>query len=115
MSIYLIWSHTSHPTPSVESAAEVGNPFTHAYPDWKEGTYEILKDWALKQFGGSTSDDEADIPVQYQKAKDISFKRNKSGDLILPPMSDYKKLHQEKKIIVYMQELFTVSQSSPSS
>ena len=83
----------------MESAPEVGNAFTHAYPDWREGTYEMFKGWAAKQFGDSTADDEANVPVQYLKAKNISFKRNQSGDLILPPMSDYKKLCQKKRII----------------
>ena len=98
-STHFIQSQASYPTQSVESAPEVGSAFSHAYPDWKEGTYEMFKDWAAKQFGDTTSDDEAEVPVQYQKAKDIVFKRNKRGDLILPPMSEYRKVRQQQRII----------------
>lgn len=85
----------------MESAPEVGNPFTHARPDWKEGTYEVFKDWAAKQFGDPRSEDEAEeeVPVEYQKAKNITFKRNETGGLILPPMSDYRKIRQKQRVV----------------
>ena len=44
-------SHPSNLSLSVKSAPEVGNSFTHACPEWKEGTYELFEDWAVKQFG----------------------------------------------------------------
>jgi hypothetical protein len=84
---------------SVESAPEVGNTFTHACPDWKEGTYELFKDWAAKQFGEAPSEDEEEVPVHHKRAKDISFKRNENDDLILPPMTDYRKIRQRQRVI----------------
>lgn len=84
---------------SVESGAEAGQSFTHACPDWKEGTYELFKDWAAKQFGDSAHDDEEEVPVHHQRAKDISFKRNESGQFILPPMTDYTKIRQKQRVI----------------
>jgi hypothetical protein len=58
-----------------------GNSFTYSCGEWRNGTYENFKKWAVKQFGlkNLDSDEEADIPVHMQKAKDISFKRNKKG------------------------------------
>jgi hypothetical protein len=86
---------TSNLSLSVESAPQVGNSFTHACPNWKEGTHELFKDWAAKQLIDPQSEDEAEegeVPVEFKKAKDISFMRNESGGLILPPMTDYKKI-----------------------
>jgi hypothetical protein len=37
--------------PSVESSANVGNTFTNACKNWRDGTYKNLKDWAVQQFG----------------------------------------------------------------
>ena len=34
-----------------------------------------------------------------KKAKDISFKRNESGKLILPPMTEYRKVHQKQRVV----------------
>ena len=62
-STHLILSYASpYPILSVESASEAGNHFTHAYSDWKEGTYERFKEWAAKQFGDPTDEDEVDVP-----------------------------------------------------
>jgi hypothetical protein len=86
----------------VESAPEVGRSFTLACPDWKEGTYELFKDWAAKQLTDPTSEDddqEGEVPVEYKKAKDISFQRNDGGELILPPMSDYRKIRQKQRVV----------------
>ena len=54
----------------------MGNSFTQSCPDWREGTYDNFKGWAPKQFGieEMDSDEEADIPVHFKKAKDIEFK-----------------------------------------
>ena len=79
--------HPLDMTPSVESAPAVGNSFTHACPNWKEGTHELFKDWTAKQFADPSSEGEAEegeVSVEYKKAKDISFKRNNSSELILP-------------------------------
>jgi len=57
----------------------------------------------MKQFGFEKleSEDEAELPVNAQKAKDIKFKTNKKGHLILPPKSDFKllkmRLHLPRK------------------
>ena len=102
MSTYVRQSHPSNLSLSVESAPEVRNSFTHACPEWKEGTYKLFKDWAVKQFSDPRSEDEGkegDAPVEYKKAKDISFKRNGSGGLILPPMSEYQKICQKQRVV----------------
>jgi hypothetical protein len=86
----------------VESTPQVGNSFTHACPDWKKGTYELFKDWAAKQLTDLQSEDEAEereVPVEFKKAKDISFTRNESGGLILFPMTDYKKIRQKQRLV----------------
>ena len=87
--------------PSVESPVVAGNSFTHSYPDWREGTYENFKDWAAKQFQlkEKDSDDEAEVPVHMQKAKNISFERNEKGFLILPPRMDFKTNRQRQRVI----------------
>ena len=86
---------------SVESSPVVGNPFTSSCSDWRDGTYENFKDWAVRQFGieDLESDDEAEVPVHMQKAKDIAFERNKKGDLILPHMSDFKTIRQKQRVV----------------
>jgi hypothetical protein len=94
--------YTSNLSLSVESAPQVKNSFMHACPDWKEGTYELFKDWAAKQLTDPQSEDEAEegkVPVEFKKAKDISFTRNESGGLILLPMTDYKKIQQKQRLV----------------
>jgi hypothetical protein len=86
---------------SMESAPLVGNSFTNACPDWRDGTYENFKDWALKQFGVKDfdPDDNVEVPVHFQKAKDIEFQKNTRGELILPPMSKYKTIRQKQRVV----------------
>jgi hypothetical protein len=101
-SMNLPYLHASYLISSVESSPLVGaNNFTSSTPDWREGTYENFKDWASKQFGTKEfdSDDEAEVPVHMTKAKLIPFERNKRGDLILPPMTDYKTVRQKQRVI----------------
>jgi hypothetical protein len=43
--------------------------------------------------------EEGEVPVEFKKAKDISFTRNESGELILPPMTDYKKIQQKQGLV----------------
>jgi hypothetical protein len=76
--------HAPHLSPSVESSPVVGNAFTHAGEDWRDGTYEHFKDWAARQFGieDLESDNEAEVPVHEMKAKNVLFERNEDGDLI---------------------------------
>jgi hypothetical protein len=79
----------------------VGNAFTNSCPDWKEGTYDNFKEWAVRQFGVKEleSDDEADVPVDMQKAKDLVFKRNRKGVYMLPSMGDFKTTRQRQRVI----------------
>jgi hypothetical protein len=78
-----------------------GNAFTISCNDWKEGTYENFKDWALKQFdiNPPDSDDEGEVPVQMMKAKDIKFEQKETGELILPPLSNYKTVRQKQRVV----------------
>lgn len=58
-----------------------GNLFTESCSDWKEGTFELFKVWASKQFGlrELETDDEAEVPVRKRKAKNIHFEKNDDG------------------------------------
>jgi hypothetical protein len=64
---------------SMESSPVAGNSFTNAHKDWKEGMYENFKDWSVRQYGHKEmeSGDEVDVPVNFQKAKDIVFEKNR--------------------------------------
>jgi hypothetical protein len=100
------WGHfvlqiSSHIISSVESSSNVGNTFTNACKDWRDGTYENFKDWAVRQFGHKDleSEDDAEVPVTMQKAKDIAFERNNRGDLVLPPMENYKTAKEKQRLI----------------
>jgi hypothetical protein len=86
---------------SVESSPQMGNSFTNSCPDWREGMYENFKEWALKQFGVKEldSDDNAPVPVQFQKAKDIEFKKNKKGEFILPPIQNFNTVRQRQRVV----------------
>lgn len=97
----VIFLHSSNEISSVATTPNVGNPFTNTYPDWEEGTYNNFKEWAVRQFGLKelNSDDEAEVPVDMQKAKKIVFKKGKKGYYILPPMSEYKKIKQKQRVI----------------
>ena len=55
----------------------------------------------MKQFGLEEldSDDEAEVPVRMKKAKNIEFERDRSGELILPPMSDLKTIREKQRVI----------------
>ena len=69
--------------------------------DWKDGTYESFTDWALKQFGhkGKDSDDDVEAPFHMKKAKDIVFETNRRGILMLPLMSEYRKVRDKQRVI----------------
>jgi hypothetical protein len=79
----------------------LGSSFTDSHADWREGTYENFKNWALTQHGLNDldSDEEAEVSVQYQKAKDISFEKNRKGYFILPPKANYKNNKQKQRVI----------------
>ena len=40
------------------------------------------------------SNDEAEVPAHLQKARDLPFDKNNHGVFILPPMQNYKTIHQ---------------------
>jgi hypothetical protein len=86
---------------SVESTPKLANAFTHSYKDWKDGTYENFKEWAVQQFGNKEldSEEEVDVPVHFTKAKNISFERNKKGILQLPPMTDFTTVRQKQRVV----------------
>lgn len=92
---------SSHLIFSVESSPKSGKAFTQTQKDWRDGTYDNFKDWAVKQFGieDADSDDEVQIPVHMQKAKHIEFARNEDGYLILPLKADFKTNKQKQRVI----------------
>ena len=74
----------------------VGNRFTNSYVDWKEGTYENFKDWAVRKFDlKDGKSEEEDFSAQIPKARNIFFTKNKKEVYILPPMSNFKTVHQK--------------------
>ena len=86
---------------SVETPPFSGNKFTHSNPDWQDGTNEKFNEWALGQFGlkDLDSDEDVEVPVNMQKAKDISFEINKRGHFILPPMSDFRYARDRQRVV----------------
>lgn len=79
----------------------VGNSFTNSCADWRDGTYDNFKEWAVRQFGVKDleSDDEAEVPVDAQKAKDIEFEKNKKGYYVLPPIVTFKTTKQRQRVV----------------
>ena len=95
----------------------MGKSFTNSQIDWKEGTYEYFKDWAVKHFGlkeKDSDDDDADVPARMMKAKDIEFRKNRKGVYILPHYSDYPVVKDRQRVIrgyigkVYRQSFYFV-------
>jgi hypothetical protein len=78
---------------SVENSPIVGNSFTESCSDWREGTFELFKDWASKQFGVKEleTDDEADVPARNRKANSLVFEKNEDGVFILDDKSGIAK------------------------
>lgn len=79
----------------------MGNTFTNSCNDWRDGTYDNFKEWAVRQFGHKEleDEDEADVPVHMQKAKDIEFKTDKHGILVLPPIEDFRTIRQRQRVV----------------
>ena len=98
----------------METPPLVGNSFINVHKDWKEGMYENFKEWSMKQFSHQPleSGDEAELPIEFQKAKDISFEKNHHGHFILPPLQRYRKIKQKQRVIrayvraVYCKSIF---------
>lgn len=92
--------HISHKIPSVESSPIVGNAFTNSCNDWRDGTYENFKDWSVKQFGAKDAEsDEEEVPLHFQKAKDILFEKNRHGYFMLPGTEKIKTIRQKQRVI----------------
>lgn len=85
----------------MESSPIAGNSFTNVHKDWKDGMYQNFKDWSVGQFGlrEMESGDEAEVPVNFRKAKEIIFEKNRRGEFILPPMENYKKIKEKQRVI----------------
>ena len=45
------------------------------------------------------SEDNGDVPVDFQRAKDIEFKKNERGEFILPPISTYDTVRQKQRVV----------------
>ena len=93
--------YPSHLILSCESTSNSGSTFTNSYPDWQEGTCNNFQKWAAKQFGlrNLGSDNEEEVPIDMQKAKNLEFLKNKRGDLILPPIEYFKTIRQRQRVI----------------
>lgn len=63
--------------------------------------YENFKDWSVRQFGlkEMESGDEVEVPVHFQKAKDIVFEKNRRGEFVLPPMQNFRKIKEKQRVI----------------
>ena len=99
--IPLLTTKASNSIFSVESSPNVGNAFTNSCKEWREGTFELFKDWAVKQFGFEEldSEDEMDLPVDAQKAKNLIFEKNENGDFIIPDKSNFKLIRQKQRVV----------------
>ena len=86
----------------METPLLVGNSFTNAHKDWKEGMYENFKEWSVKQFSHQPleSGDEAELPIEYFKRLKISLlKRTIMGILFCPPLQIYRTIKQKQRVI----------------
>lgn len=99
--LYIAERHFPKKNHSVESSGCNGASFTNSYPDWRQGTYENFKDWAVKQFGlnGSDEDDDDNVPVNFMKAKDIEFEENRRGELIVPPLMNFRTVREKQRVV----------------
>jgi hypothetical protein len=57
--------------------------------------------WSLGQYDPKErdSDEDDEVPVRFQKAKDIVFSVNKRGYLILPPKDDFEKTRERQRVV----------------
>lgn len=55
----------------------------------------------MRQFGleDLDLDDDAEVPVDMQKAKSIVFRKKKNGVYVLPDMSNFKTIRQKQRVI----------------
>ena len=86
---------------SVESSPVAGNKFTNSCDEWRDGTYDNFNQWAVRQFGIEEldSNDEAEVPADLQKAKDMVFEKNGRGEFILPSMVKCQNTKQRQRLI----------------
>ena len=108
--MYTFWLFMTY-TFSMETPLLVGNSFTNAHKDWKEGMYKNFKEWSVKQFSHQPleSGDKAELPIEFQKAKDISLEKNHCRHF-LPPLQIYRTIKQKQRVIHAYVELFIISQ-----
>jgi hypothetical protein len=45
------------------------------------------------------TEDNAEVPVNFKKAKDLEFKRNSSGEFILPPIGNFNTTRQRQRVV----------------
>jgi hypothetical protein len=45
------------------------------------------------------SDEEAEVPVYMQKAKNLGFEMNDDGNFILPEMAPYKTIREKQRVV----------------
>ena len=45
------------------------------------------------------SDDEGEVPVHLQKAKNLQFEKNTRGDFVLPPLSNYRTVREKQRVV----------------
>lgn len=55
-----------------------------------------MKQFGVKEFD---SDDNTEVAVNFQKAKDIEFEKNARGEYVLPPMVKYKTVRQKQRVV----------------
>lgn len=70
----------------------------------------------MKQFriGELDSEDEAEVPADMMKAKDISFEKNDRGHFILPPLENYNNTKQRQRVVRgYVGAIYRQQHSSP--
>ena len=88
---------------SAESHAKVGKPFMSAHNDWQEGTYTCFCEWIPVQYGIELpdSEDEAGLPAQQQRAKDITFVK-KNGFRVLPNRAGFTVKDMQRVVRAYI-------------
>jgi hypothetical protein len=77
----------------------VGNTFTNSCKDWRTGTWENFNKWSVRQFGFEDLESEDEEGPLLPKARDIIFNKNKRGNLVLPPKTDFKTVRLKQRVI----------------
>jgi hypothetical protein len=101
VSLIIVSIPTSLMNCSVQSAPIEGNSFTNSYPDWENGTNQLFLEWAKTQFGlkQRDPDESVEVPVRFKKAKEIEFTKNRQGEFILHPLSNYRRIKDKQRVV----------------